>query len=121
MILRGRSPVGLGVAWRASGEGDEVPDEALLSGMAVGDDRAGVAFVRRYQRRVFGLALAIVGDSPQAEDIAQEALIRVWRHSQIFDARRGSVAAWVLTITRNLALDTLRSQQRAAIPTTSCS
>ena len=41
---------------------DETSDEALLSGVAVGDNRAVLAFVRRYQRRLFGLALGIVGD-----------------------------------------------------------
>ena len=56
-------------------------DEALLAGMAVGDERAGVAFVRRYQRRVYGLALSMVGDPTLAEDIAQEALLRAWRHA----------------------------------------
>jgi hypothetical protein len=39
-----------------------VSDDALLAGMGVGDERAGVAFVRRYQRRVYGLALSMVGD-----------------------------------------------------------
>jgi|HubBroStandDraft_1064217.scaffolds.fasta_scaffold53014_2 RNA polymerase sigma factor (sigma-70 family) len=94
---------------------DGSSDETLLAGMAVGDERAGVAFVRRYQRRVFGLALGIVGDPTLAEDVAQEALIRVWKHAPVFDARRGGVATWVLTITRNLAIDALRL--RRAIPT----
>jgi RNA polymerase sigma factor (sigma-70 family) len=93
----------------SSGHSDVASDEALLSGIAIGDDRAGVAFVRRYQRRVFGLALGIVSDPGLAEDIAQEALIRVWRHAQVFDARRGKVATWVLTITRNLAIDAIRA------------
>lgn len=87
---------------------DEASDEALLSGVAVGDDRAVLAFVRRYQRRLFGLALGIVGDPGMAEDVAQEAFIRILRHAAVFDARRGSVATWTLTITRNLAIDAVR-------------
>lgn len=94
---------------------DGLSDEALLAGMAVGDEPAGVVFVRRYQRRVFGLALAMVGDRTLAEDIAQDALIRAWRHAPVYDARRGGVATWVLTITRNLAIDALRV--RRAVPT----
>jgi len=90
-------------------------DEALLAGMAVGDQNATVAFVRRYQRRVFGLAHAMTGDAGVAEDVAQEALIRVWRHAPVFDPRRGSVTSWVLTITRNLTIDALRL--RRAVPT----
>ena len=77
-------------------------DEALLAGVAQGDDEASVAFVRRYQKRVFGLAYSMIGDTAAAEEVTQEALIRVWRHAPVFDARRGSVTTWVLTITRNL-------------------
>jgi RNA polymerase sigma factor (sigma-70 family) len=85
-----------------------VSDDALLAAMAVGDERAGVAFVRRYQRRVYGLALSMVGDPVLAQDIAQEAFLRAWRHALVFDRRRASVATWILTITRNLAVDALR-------------
>jgi RNA polymerase sigma factor (sigma-70 family) len=87
---------------------DSVSDEALLAGIAVGDEQAGLAFVRRYQGRLYGLALRVVGDPTQAEDIAQEAFIRIIRHAEVFDARRGSVTTWALTITRNLAIDALR-------------
>src|SRR5487761_1512537 len=90
------------------GYGEGASDEALLSGVAVGDDRAVLAFVRRYQRRLFGLALGIVGDPGMAEDVAQEAFIRILRHAAVYDARRGSVATWTLTITRNLAIDAVR-------------
>jgi RNA polymerase sigma-70 factor (ECF subfamily) len=90
-------------------------DEALLAGVAHGDEEALVAFVRRYQKRVFGLALSMLGDVGAAEEVAQEALIRVWRHAPVFDARRGSVTTWVLTIARNLSIDALRL--RRAVPT----
>lgn len=86
----------------------ELSDEALLAGMAVGDEAAAIAFVRRYQRRVYGLAVSMLGDPGAAEDVAQEALVRVWRHAQVFDARRASAATWVLAITRNLAIDAMR-------------
>jgi len=95
--------------------GDGASDEALLSGVALGDERAVLIFVRRYQRRLFGLALGIVGDSGMAEDVAQEAFIRILRHAAVYDVRRGSVATWTLTITRNLAIDALRV--RRPIPT----
>jgi RNA polymerase sigma factor (sigma-70 family) len=90
-------------------------DEALLAGMAVGEQAAAVEFVRRYQRRVFGLAYSMTSDTGLSEEVAQEALIRVWRHAPVFDARRGSVTSWVLTITRNLTIDALR--MRRAVPT----
>jgi RNA polymerase sigma-70 factor (ECF subfamily) len=87
---------------------DDVSDEALLSGVALGDEAMAVAFVRRFQSRAYGLALSMVGEPSLAEDIAQEAFLRVWRHAAIFDARRGSVVTWLLSITRNLAIDSLR-------------
>lgn len=92
----------------SSRDEDGISDEVLLSGIAVGDDQAGLAFVRRYQHRLFGLAMGIVGDAALAEDISQEAFIRIFRHAVVFDARRGSVSTWTLTITRNLAIDALR-------------
>jgi len=87
---------------------DKLSDDALLAGLGAGDRRAAVAFVHRFERRVYGLALTLVGDPALAEDIAQEALTRAWRHAEAYDPRRGTVATWLLTITRNLAVDTLR-------------
>jgi RNA polymerase sigma factor (sigma-70 family) len=83
--------------------------------MAIGDETAAIAFVRRYQRRVFGLAQSMLGDAQAAEDVAQEALVRAWRHAQVFDARRGSAATWVLAITRNLAVDALRLRRSTPV------
>ena len=83
-------------------------DEALLVGLGAGDRRVTAAFVRRFQRRVYGLALSVVADPALAEDVAQEALTRAWRHAQAYDPRRGTVTTWLLTITRNLAVDALR-------------
>lgn len=100
---------------RWSSGDDGVSDEALLSGIAVGDDQAGLIFVRRYQRRLYGLAVGILGDVGDAEDVAQEAFIRIFRHAQVFDARRGAVSTWALTITRNLAIDATRV--RRSVPT----
>ena len=54
----------------------ELSDEALLAGMAVGDQSAAVTFTRRYQRRVFGLAYSMTSDAGVAEDVAQEAMLQ---------------------------------------------
>jgi RNA polymerase sigma-70 factor (ECF subfamily) len=83
-------------------------DEALVAGMAAGDTEAARDLIRRYQARVYGLAVAIVGDRQVAEDVAQEAFVRLWRHAGAFDPRRARVATWLLTITRNAAIDARR-------------
>jgi RNA polymerase sigma-70 factor (ECF subfamily) len=86
-------------------------DEALVAGLAAGDAAAATAFVRRFQARVYGLAVTMVGDAAVAEEIAQEAFTRAWRHAGAYDARRGRVATWLLSITRNLAIDHLRAKR----------
>jgi RNA polymerase sigma factor (sigma-70 family) len=92
-----------------------VSDDALLAGMAAGDPEAGHAFVARFQRRIYGLAYSIMGDAAASQDVAQEALVRAWRHAGLFDARRGSVTSWLLAITRNLAIDSMRVRRPVAI------
>jgi RNA polymerase sigma-70 factor (ECF subfamily) len=88
---------------------DGPTDHALLLGLGRGDPAAGRAFVNRHQRRVYGLARSVIGDPTHAEEIAQEAFIRAWRSAGSYDARVGSVSSWLLTITRNVVIDVLRT------------
>jgi RNA polymerase sigma factor (sigma-70 family) len=83
-------------------------DEALLAGLAAGQTDAATEFVRRYQARVYGLVITIVRDPGVAEDVAQETFVRAWRNAGSYDARRGRVATWLLTIARNAAIDAMR-------------
>jgi RNA polymerase sigma factor (sigma-70 family) len=92
-----------------------VTDEALLAGFAAGDTEAAEAFIARFRRRVYGVAVAITRDARLAEDLAQEAFLRAWRHAETFDPRRGSVATWLVVITRNLAIDAMRMQPRSEL------
>ncbi len=94
----------------------EASDEALFAGFASGDPGSAAVFVRRVERKVYGLALAIVRDPAEAQDVAQEAFVRAWRFAASFDERRGSVVAWLLGITRNVALDSVRGQGRRPEP-----
>ncbi len=91
-----------------------VSDEALLAGMASRDPDAAAAFVRRFQGRVYGLALTILGDPDDAEEVAQEVFVRAWRHAEVYEPARGAVAPWLLTIARNAAVDARR--MRRAVP-----
>ena len=83
-------------------------DESLLAGFASGDADASAAFVRRFQSRVYGLALTMLRDRELADDAAQEAFVRAWRYAPSYDARRGAVATWLLSIARNVSIDIAR-------------
>jgi RNA polymerase sigma-70 factor (ECF subfamily) len=89
----------------------ELADDALVAGLAVEDADAATAFVRRFQAKVFGMALAVTRDPTLADDVAQEAFLRAWRAASTYDSVRGSVAAWLLTITRNVAIDAVRARR----------
>ena len=89
----------------------EPSDEALLAGFATGDPDTAAAFVRRFQGRVYGLALTIVRQPHIAEEVAQETFARVWRHAGAYDERKGRVSTWLLSITRNLAIDITRMRR----------
>ena len=84
------------------------PDDVLLAGLAGGDREMARAFVERFSPRAIGLAAQLVGDRKVAEDIAQEAMLRAWRHAGSYDPRKGTVSTWLLSIVRHLAIDTLR-------------
>jgi len=87
---------------------DKLSDEALLTALGLGDPDAALVFIRRFQAKVYGLAALITSDRVLAEDIAQQAFERAWRHAGSYDGRRASVTTWLLTITRNLAIDACR-------------
>ena len=89
----------------------ELADDALVAGLAVEDADAATAFVRRFQPKVFGLALAVTRDPTLADDVAQEAFLRAWRSATTYDGLRGSVSAWLMTITRNAAIDAVRARR----------
>jgi RNA polymerase sigma factor (sigma-70 family) len=93
---------------------DGLSDEALLAGLASEDPEAAAAFVRRFQSRVYGLAVTMLHDADLAEDVAQETFVRAWRHAATYDARRGRVPTWLLAIARNLAID--RTRMRSPTP-----
>jgi RNA polymerase sigma factor (sigma-70 family) len=93
---------------------DGLGDETLLAGLGSGDHEAAAAFLRRFQGRVYGLALTMLRDPDLAEEVAQETFVRAWRHAATYDARRGRVSTWLLAIARNAAIDRVRL--RSATP-----
>ena len=86
-LRRRRTGIGNLVTPPARTPGVGVPsDESLVAGVAAGDEDAMAALVRRYQARVYGLARTVLGDASAAEDVAQEAFVRLWRHAEAYDA-----------------------------------
>jgi RNA polymerase sigma-70 factor, ECF subfamily len=85
--------------------------DELLKLVARGDEQAFARLYDELSPRVYGLARRVLRDPAQAEEVAQEALIEVWRTASRFDPSRGSATAWVLTITHRRAVDRVRSAQ----------
>lgn len=87
-------------------------DPALVQRIQEGDQDAFLQVYDRYASKVYGLALKMMKDSMKAEDVSQEAFLKLWRKADTFNPQRGSLVGWLLSITRYTALDRLRMQDR---------
>lgn len=98
----------------AAHEGAVEHDQSLVAWMRGGDEAALESLYARYGGLAFTLALRIVGDRDLAVEVVQDAFFRLWQQADGYDPARGSVPAWLLTVTRNRAIDTLRGRQHQA-------
>jgi RNA polymerase sigma factor (sigma-70 family) len=87
---------------------DEAFLQILIARIVEADQSALDQLYESLVGQVYGLALRILNRTPLAEEVVQDTFWQVWRQAPRFDADRGSVKAWVLTITRSRALDMLR-------------
>jgi RNA polymerase sigma-70 factor, ECF subfamily len=83
---------------------------ALLSRIALGDQRAFADLYRQAGAHLYGVALRIVRDGPLAEEILQEAFVSVWHHAGTYDAAKSQPITWLTSIVRNRCLDQLRKR-----------
>lgn len=83
-------------------------DEALMVAVARGSHAALRSLMDRHMAKMIGLAERIAGAASEADEIAQEAFVRVWRHADRFDADRARFSTWLYRIVVNLALDRKR-------------
>jgi len=93
----------------------DAPDEdgQIAAQLQRGDTTAIEALYDRYGRLALGLAYRILNDRSAAEDAVQEGFVAVWRNAAGFDASRGGLRNWLLSIVRNRAIDRLRGNARA--------
>jgi len=89
-------------------------DRALVERMTARDDRALGELYDRHGATLYSLAVAIARERADAEEIVADALGQAWRTASQFDPGRGSVGAWLATITRSRALDLVRARGRRA-------
>ena len=97
-----------------NGVNEPVPDQdvGLLREIGAGDRSAFARFYDSHSKLLFSIAFRILNDSKEAEDVLQEVFLQIWDKAAQYDARLGKPVSWAVTLTRNKAIDHIRSSQR---------
>ena len=95
----------------ASPRDERLADQAALARLVRGDQNALAELYDRHARPIYSLALRILRERTDAEDIVQEVFAQAWSQAARFDTSRGAVAAWLLMMARSRAIDRLRSRR----------
>jgi|SRR2546429_7912631 len=92
-----------------------MPDQDLIRQVAQQDKTAFGSLYDRYCQLVLNLAWRVLSERQEAEDVVQEVFLQVWREAASYDQKRGSLCAWLTTITRSRAIDKVRSRKSRRI------
>ena len=87
-------------------------DVSVVRQIAGGDESALAALYDRWAQPVYSVVAHLLKDADGAEDVVEETFWQVWQRASSYDASRGTVRTWILTIARSRALDRLRSRRR---------
>ena len=85
-------------------------EQELVYGLQQQDQQAFSYLYDNYSSALFGLIFKMVNDKELAEDILQEAFVKIWNNFTNYDSIRGRLFTWMINLTRNLTIDTLRSK-----------
>jgi len=88
-----------------------------VDGLLAGDDTAVRALYARFGRPVYSLGMRLLGTREAAEELTQDVFVTAWRKAARFDAGRGRLSTWIMTIAHNLAVDRLRRETGVTRPT----
>ena len=92
-----------------------MPDQDLIRQVAQRNKTAFNSLYDRYCQLVLSLAWRVLSERQEAEDVVQEVFLQVWREAASYDQKRGSLCAWLTTITRSRAIDKVRSRKSRRI------
>jgi RNA polymerase sigma-70 factor (ECF subfamily) len=92
-------------------------EQQLVEGLLAGNEDAVRALYARFARPIFTLGLRLLGSSEAAEELTQDVFLTAWRKAARFDATRGRLSTWLMTIAHNLAVDRLRRETGVSRPT----
>ncbi len=111
-VSPGQSSAGSGNGKRSEDGNQKEADAEMMRRLVTGDEAAFASFYRRFAPGLFSMIYQILQDQKESEDVMQEAFVQMWKKADSYDASRSGLFTWAVMISRNKAIDRLRSRQR---------
>lgn len=91
-------------------QGTKYPEEELIQLLKSGERPAFEYLYDNYSGALFGIIFKMINDQQLAEDVLQEAFVKIWNNFSAYDASKGRLFTWMVNLVRNLTIDTIRSK-----------